>query len=214
MADTTRGRLGVAALVAETNTAVYEVTNGMDAEVDIFVTSGVGSNAIVNIAIVNGAVGAIATEDYIVFNKKINSGEYFEIKGVNLSADEAVVAYSDTANVVVRVSGVEEAAAGGGEAQELLASGGVTPGVEALELSHATVAIAAVIPTLVAHQGLFTIKNTGTGTEDHTVTATVGTFDGTNNVVTLDANNEFIAFYIDSAGDGTILQNTGTVTLS
>jgi len=35
MSETSRGRLGVAALVAATNTAVYEVTNARDAKVNI-----------------------------------------------------------------------------------------------------------------------------------------------------------------------------------
>jgi len=99
--------------------------------------------------------------------------------------------------------------------QELTVSGAVTAGVNSIELNHATVAIAATIADLANHQGLLVIKDTSaTGTAAHTVTATVGTFDGTNNVVTLNTLNECIAVFVDSAGNGTIFNNTGSVALS
>jgi hypothetical protein len=99
--------------------------------------------------------------------------------------------------------------------QELTVSGAVTAGVNSIELNHATVVIAATIADLSAHPGLLVIKDTSaTGTAAHTVTATAGTFDGTNNVVTLNALNECIAIWVDSAGNGTIIENVGTVALS
>ena len=99
--------------------------------------------------------------------------------------------------------------------QELTASGAVTAGVNAIELNHATVVIEATIADLSNHPGLLVIKDTSaTGTAAHTVTATAGTFDGTNNVVTLNALNECIILWIDSAGNGTIVENVGSVALS
>ena len=98
---------------------------------------------------------------------------------------------------------------------EMTVSGDVAAGVPAIELNHATVVVAAVIPDLADHAGLLIIKNTSaSGTAAHTVTATAGTFDGTNNVVTLNALNECIAIWVDSAGNGTILENVGTVAIS
>ena len=99
--------------------------------------------------------------------------------------------------------------------QELTVSGAISPGVESIELNHATVAVVTTIADLSNHQGLLMIKDTSaTGTAAHTVTATVGTFDGTNNVLTLNALNEAIAIYVDSAGNGTILENVGSVAIS
>lgn len=46
------------------------------------------------------------------------------------------------------------------------------------------------------------------------MTAAAGTFDGTNDVVTLNAPKECIVFWIDSAGNGTIVENVGAVGLS
>jgi hypothetical protein len=99
--------------------------------------------------------------------------------------------------------------------QELTATGTVTAGIQSVELNHATVIAAATIADASAHQGLFIVKNTSaSGTAAHTLTLTAGTFDGTNNVATLNAPNEALVVYFDSAGDGTIVENVGTVALS
>ena len=101
-----------------------------------------------------------------------------------------------------------------GGVQELLASGAVTAGIQSVELNTSSGAIAATVATSIGHQGLFVIKQTDSGTDGHTVTLTVGTFDGSNNVATLNAQNEALLVYFDSAGDGTIIENVGTVGLS
>ena len=99
--------------------------------------------------------------------------------------------------------------------QELTASGAVTAGVQSVELNHATVIAAATIADASNHQGLFVVKDTSaSGTAAHTLTLTAGTFDGTNNVATLNAPNECLVVYFDSAGDGTVVENVGTITLS
>lgn len=99
--------------------------------------------------------------------------------------------------------------------QELTATGAVTAGVQSVELNHATVVAAATIADAANHQGLFIVKNTSaSGTAAHTLTLTAGTFNGTNNVATLNAPNEALVVYFDSAGNGTIVENIGSVALS
>ena len=99
--------------------------------------------------------------------------------------------------------------------QELTASGAVTAGVQSIELNHASVIIAATVADATAMQGFVIVKDTSaSGTAAHTCTLTGGTWDGTNTIVTLNAPNEAILVYIDSAGDGTIIENVGTVALS
>lgn len=99
--------------------------------------------------------------------------------------------------------------------QELTVSGAVSAGVQSLELNHATVVIAATVATAVNLPGLFVMKDTSaSGTAAHTVTLTVGTFNGTNTIATFNAPNEALAVYFDSAGNGTILENVGGVVLS
>lgn len=98
---------------------------------------------------------------------------------------------------------------------ELTATAAVTPGVANVELNHATVVVAATIADAADHEGLFVVKNTSaSGTAAHTLTLTAGTFDGTNNVATLNAPAELLVVVFDSAGNGTIIQNTGSVALS
>lgn len=99
--------------------------------------------------------------------------------------------------------------------EELTVTGAVSARVQSVELNHATVIVAATIADAADHQGFLIVKNTSaSGTAAHTLTLTSGTFDGTNNVATLNAPNEALAVYIDSAGNGTIIENVGTVALS
>jgi hypothetical protein len=100
--------------------------------------------------------------------------------------------------------------------QELTASAAITPGVQSIELNHATVAVVTTIADSKAHQGLFIIKDTSaSGTAAHTVTLTAGTFNATGNTVaTLNAPLEFLAVWFDSAGLGEVLVNVGSVALS
>lgn len=96
--------------------------------------------------------------------------------------------------------------------QELTASGAVTAGVQSLELNHASTVIAA---TMTPKPGLFIVKDTSaSGTAAHTLTLNSGTFNGTNNVATLNAPNEALVVYFDSALNGTIVENIGAVALS
>lgn len=99
--------------------------------------------------------------------------------------------------------------------QSMTATAAITPGVAAIELNHASVVIAATIADLSAHQGFLMVKNTSaSGTAAHTVTVTAGTWNGTNKIITLNAPNEAILVWIDSAGNGTIIENVGAVALS
>ncbi len=99
--------------------------------------------------------------------------------------------------------------------QELTVSGAVTTGVRAVYLNHATVVVAATIADASTHQGIFLVKDSSaSGTAAHTLTLTSGTFDGTNNIATLNAPGEFLLVYFDANGAGTVLVNNGSVALS
>lgn len=99
--------------------------------------------------------------------------------------------------------------------QILYATATVAPGTGTVELSHGSTAIAATIANAVAHQGIFVVRNTSaSGTESHTLTLTLGTFDGTNDIATLNAPNEYLVVYFDKDGAGEILKNVGSVALS
>ena len=102
-----------------------------------------------------------------------------------------------------------------GAVQELTATGAVTAGMQSVELNHASTIIAATIADAADHGGFFYVVNTSaSGTAAHTLTLTSGTFDGTNNVATLNAPAESLLVFFDSSGNGRIILNTGSVALS
>ena len=119
------------------------------------------------------------------------------------------------AGITASAAEINNAADVSARVQELTASGTVTAGVQSVELNHGTVVVAAAIADASNHQGLFIVKDTSaSGTAAHTLTLTSGTFNGTNNVATLNAPKEALVVYFDSAGNGTIVENIGSVALS
>ncbi|MBN2840810.1 MAG: hypothetical protein JXP37_07655 [Coriobacteriia bacterium] len=88
--------------------------------------------------------------------------------------------------------------------------------VRVIELNHASTAIEKTIATLVPYANSFlVIKDiSASGTAAHTVTVTTGTLNGTNKIATLDAPGEALVIWVDSAGNGIVVVNTGEVALS
>jgi hypothetical protein len=120
-----------------------------------------------------------------------------------------VTATAEELNAVADVSGrTEELTVAGANA--------ITAGVQSVELNNAVATIAATIADASNHQGLMVFKATSepAGGQDHTVTLTAGTFDGTNNVATFADILDTLVVYFDSNGDGTIVENVGSVVLS
>lgn len=96
---------------------------------------------------------------------------------------------------------------------ELTASGAVPATVRVLELNHISKVIAATYT--VVPNTLFIVKDTSaSGTAAHTLTLTDGTFNGTNTVATLNARDEALVVWFDSAGRGSVIVNLGAVGLS
>jgi len=101
--------------------------------------------------------------------------------------------------------------------QSLNASGAVTAGMRNLVFAATavpTATIAATIANAANHAGVFSITQNTTDTVGHTVTIATGTFDGTNSVATLDAYGERLVVAFDTDGAGTIILNSGSVSVS
>lgn len=100
--------------------------------------------------------------------------------------------------------------------QELTVSGAINATANIIELNHATVAVAATIADFSTHAGgLVVIADTSaSGTAAHTVTLTVGTFDGTNNTATFNAPGEVLTVMVKADGSGHVVGNIGAVALS
>ena len=144
-------------------------------------------------------------------SKPLESGDTADVGGP-LTATTLTTTGAATIGGALTASG---GVSGGGIVEELTATAAVTAGVGSVELNHASTVIAATIASSVNHPGLFVVKNTSaSGTAAHTLTLTAGTFNGTNNVATLNAPGECLVVYFDSAGNGIVVENVGTVGLS
>lgn len=97
--------------------------------------------------------------------------------------------------------------------QILTASGAITDAVEHVILNHASVAIAATLAKPRAGRFLV-ISQADSGTAGHTVTLAAGTFDGTNEIATLNAANECLVLYGISDSRFVVVENIGSVALS
>ena len=103
------GRLGVVKLAESTNTAAYTVPAANTASCSVMMCNIGDYSAKIRLAIVDGAVAALAEEDYIEYGVDIPAGGVLERTGLTLSAGETVVVWADKNTIVVRVHGYEEA---------------------------------------------------------------------------------------------------------
>ena len=102
------GRLGAADLSATTNTSIYTVGADTLATVNVSICNRNASAVAVRLAHVDGAIGALADEDYIEYDAVIPANCVLERTGVVMAATHSLIAYSDTANVSVVAWGFEE----------------------------------------------------------------------------------------------------------
>lgn len=143
----------------------------------------------------------------------VESGGEWKIAGTAVTSTAAELNILD--GVTATAAEINNACDVSARVEEHTASGAITAGFSGVELNHASVAIAATIADAVNHAGLFWVYNTSSGgTEAHTLTLTAGTFDGTNNVATLNAPDEALLVYFNSAGKGLVVLNSGSVALS
>lgn len=138
-------------------------------------------------------------------NAKINALDVtaLKINGVALAATSAEVAMAaDVSSFLAAYTATSPAA--------------IPATVRIIELNHASTAIDKTIASMVPYAGqIVVVKDTSaSGTAAHTVTITTGTWNGSNKILTVNALNECLVVAVDSAGNGTILVNIGSVALS
>jgi hypothetical protein len=139
---------------------------------------------------------------------------------VGVTADDGTIlvdtATKALAGSSLAVSGAISGALGVA-AQQFTATAALTSGVRMILLNHATVIIAVSIAAaeLVVGQIWVIIDNSASGTAAHTVTLVGGaTWDGTNDVATLNAPDELLVVIVESATRLRVLINTGSVAFS
>jgi hypothetical protein len=129
---------------------------------------------------------------------------------INGAIDFTLTANTFTANAGSAMVGEHRHAS-----QELTETGAITINSGLVLLNHATVIIEATLDAPAVGDELYIVDNGASGTAAHTVTLPGGvTWDGTNDVATLDAPGEALHVIAISATRWLILENIGSVALS
>jgi hypothetical protein len=110
MAAKIHGRLGAAALAATTDTALYVVPAARKATCTLNLCNRTASSVTVRVALIDGALGALATEDYIEYDTTLPPGGTLERTGITLAATHTLMVRASAASVSAVVWGVEEEA--------------------------------------------------------------------------------------------------------
>lgn len=97
--------------------------------------------------------------------------------------------------------------------KEFTAAGAISPETSFVTLNNASSAIAMTIAAPAAGK-ILVIAQKDAGTQGHTVTLTAGTFDGTNDTATFNAQDECLVLIGLSATRFAIVENVGGVALS
>lgn len=108
MAETPK-RLGATTVVANTDTALYTVPSSTYAIVSsVAVCNRSASAATFRIAHVDGAIGVVANEDYVLYDVTIQPNDtYIATIGLTMQATHTLLVRSNSASVNFLVWGVE-----------------------------------------------------------------------------------------------------------
>jgi hypothetical protein len=140
---------------------------------------------------------------------RIPSGTVKQFRKMRVDANVLAV---DGVDITATPAEINNAADASARVLNATAAGAVSAGIQSVELNS----VAAITMTMDAteHPGLFVVKHkSSSGGQNHFLNLTAGTWNGTNTVAKLDAANEALAVYFDSAGNGTVLVNVGSVSL-
>ena len=135
------------------------------------------------------------------------------IVGGSSDKGSAVTPSGDVSVSNAGVFNVEGITTGLFDATELTSSGAIADTASYVELNNDSASIAATIAAPAAGRFLV-ITQTDSGTQGHTVTLTAGTYDGTNNIATFNAQYESLVLFGVSATRFIIVENIGSVGLS
>ncbi len=109
------GRLGAKDIdgttnAVATNIGVYVVPAATIASCNINIVNRGAVDAKIRLALIDGAIGDIAVEDYIEYDFTIGANAVIERTGISLGAAATVLFRSDVVDVNCVITGVEESA--------------------------------------------------------------------------------------------------------
>ena len=147
-------------------------------------------------------------------NAEITDAQAQKLAGLSTSELDVLEIVGDISSTAAEIDKAADASVIAPAAYTATAAVGET--VRCIKLNHNSTIINITGPSGVALAGQIMHINdvSASGTAAHTVTLSAGTFDGTNNKVTLNAPGESITVWFDSAGAGCVVLNTGSVALS
>ena len=102
------GRLGAADLAAATNTGVYTVPASRKATVSVSLCNRTAADITVRLAHIDGAIGAVANEDYMEYDSTLPANGVIERERVTLAAADTIGVRASATGVSVVVRGIEE----------------------------------------------------------------------------------------------------------
>jgi len=102
------GILGTADLGATTITDVYTVPVGTLSSMNINICNRNATNVLIRLALSDVSVTQ-AGDEFIEFDTAIEGSGVLERTGIVMEAGKIITAYSDTANVSIVITGIEEA---------------------------------------------------------------------------------------------------------
>jgi hypothetical protein len=102
------GRLGAVAPTATTLTAVYTVPASRKATVTLNVCNRGSAPITVRVAHIDGAVGAVANEDYIEWSAPLPVGGVLERTGITMQPTHTLAVFASDGNASAVVHGIEQ----------------------------------------------------------------------------------------------------------
>ena len=146
---------------------------------------------------------------------RFTANTFTALSGSSIATD-TIAESSSAASVTIDGALIKDGRTDAGRVvQALTASGAITINSGLVTLAHNTVLIAATLDAPTAGDELIIVNTSASGTAAHSVTLGAGvTFDGTNDIATLDAPGEALHIIALSATRFFILENIGSVALS
>jgi len=103
------GKLGAENLVGSADTILYSAPLSTLATVNLNMCNRTASSVLIRIAVLDGAIGTLATADYIEYDTILSANGVIERTGIVVSNGNSIMVYSDTSNVSATCWGFEDA---------------------------------------------------------------------------------------------------------
>lgn len=108
MAAMIHGRLGASDLAATTNTSTYSVPASRKATVTVSFCNRNATSVTVRLAHVDGAIGVVASDDYLEYDATVPANGVLERSGITMAATHTLLTRASGTGVSAVVSGIEE----------------------------------------------------------------------------------------------------------